>query len=294
MDVQRVVGRVASQNDGLVEWSLLRSAGLSADQAFGATRPLRRLHDGVFLTGYGRVTREQRWRAATLTAPGTVLSHASAADCWGIRPWRGSYDIVTRPGSGGPRRIGALLACRSTRLAGDVTARAGIPITTPARTILDLAPRLTKRQTTKAVREAIRLKVVTPLELRLAAAAHRGRRGAPLVAALGARFETLPIARARSDAEARALEVLDAAGVEPPEVNVLRAGLEADLSWPATRRIIEIDGAGFHLDADEDARRDERWRSAGWSVERISSDIVFDAPFELVALARTERPGTWR
>lgn len=244
------------------------------------------MHDGVFVTGHGRVTREQRWRAATLTAPSSALSHASGGACWQFRPWQARFEVVTRPGSGGPRRLGDLLVCRSACLEGHITSRDGIPITTPARTLIDLAPVLDERATAKCVREALRLRLLTALELRLAVAEHPGRRGVRLLRELAARYERLPIERTRSDAEARALEVLDAADVLAPDLNEEIAGEEADLSWPAQRRIVEIDGPQWHRDPLEDARKEAIWRAAGWTVDRIASDPVFDAPHELVALAR--------
>jgi hypothetical protein len=284
MDVERTAAAVARRNDGLLTWSQLREAGLSRAQAVRVTRGLRALHDGVYVTGHGRVTREQRWRAAVLSTPATVLSHASTGACWGFRPVRNPFETVTRPGSGGPRRIGRLRVHRSEGLEGHCTRRNGIALTTPARTLLDLAPLLTDRQAAKAVRETIRLKLVTALALRLVVAEHPGRRGTVRLRTLAARFDRLPIERTRSDAEARALEVLDAAGIEPPLVNEEIAGEEADLVWPNRHRILEIDGPQWHLDRVEDARKESVWRAHGWMVERISSDPIFDAPERLLAL----------
>lgn len=291
MDVR--VEEVARAHGGLVAWHLLVEAGLPDRRATRAVAGLREVHDGVFLTGHGPLTDHQRRLAATLTAPRTVLSHASGGAHWGFRPWNGGFEVVTRPGNGGPRRIGDLLVCRSSCLTGQIVRRDGIPVTTPARTIIDLAPHLTDRQRAKAVREAIRLRVMTALELRLTLAGHRGRRGTRGLAELAACLERLPIARTRSDAEARALEVLDAAGVRAPDLNHHINEEEADLSWPASRRIIEIDGPQFHQDPDEDARKERAWRAAGWAVDRLPSDAVFDEPEALVALARNaERPPT--
>jgi very-short-patch-repair endonuclease len=99
------------------------------------------------------------------------------------------------------------------------------------------------------------------------------------------RYSGLPIARARSGAEVLALEILRAEGFELPALNVRRAGEEADLSWPTIRLIIEIDGAPFHLDRGEDARKQRAWEAAGWTVRRLPSDDVYEAPHRLLALA---------
>jgi hypothetical protein len=99
------------------------------------------------------------------------------------------------------------------------------------------------------------------------------------------RYTGLPLERARSGAEVRALEILQAAGYAVPRLNVRVAGEEADLSWAAQRALIEVDGGPFHLDAGEDARKQERWERAGWTVRRVSSDDVYDTPERLIALA---------
>ncbi|MEJ7876062.1 MAG: DUF559 domain-containing protein [Solirubrobacterales bacterium] len=70
-----------------------------------------------------------------------------------------------------------------------------------------------------------------------------------------------------------------------PRLNVRVAGEEADLSWPADKLIIEIDGGPFHQDRGEDARKETTWRSAGWQVERIPSDAVYERPSALLAVA---------
>src|SRR2546423_811052 len=67
----------------------------------------RRLHKGVYALTQGKLTRHQRWLAATLTSPDTFLSHASAAACYGCYGFDRTVEMVTRHGSGGRRRIGA-------------------------------------------------------------------------------------------------------------------------------------------------------------------------------------------
>lgn len=289
MDVRAAA--VAEGRDGLIPWRALLDAGLERTAAAREVSRLREVHDGVWLTGKGRITRHQRHLAATLTTLDSTLSHASGGELHGFRRWQGAFEVVTRPGSGGPRRIGDLLVCRSSTVAEHTIMVDGVRVTTAPRTIVDLAAHLTERERATAVREAIRLQTATALELRLVAAAHRGRRGIAGLEALAVRLEKLPLARTRSDAEARALQVLDAADRVIPDVNRWIAGEEADLSWPGTRRILEIDGPQFHQDPAEDARKEAAWRADGWEVHRIGSDLVFDEPHTLVRIARElERP----
>jgi hypothetical protein len=224
-----------------------------------------------------------RWMGATLTAPGTLLSHPSAAAAWGFWSQRGGLVTVTRPGSGGPRRHGGVLAFRSSVLDGDRATLRGIPLTTVPRNLLDLAPGLGERALARAVREAVRLKLTTIAAIAECLGRHRGRRGSRRLLAVLARYTGLPLERARSGAEVRSLEILRSAGYPLPRLNVRVAGEEADLSW-ATNVLIEIDGGAFHLDAGEDARKQARWEGAGWTVQRISADDVYDYPERLLAL----------
>ena len=164
----------------------------------------------------------------------------------------------------------------------EATTLEGIPITTPERTLIDLAPHLDDTDLARAVREAVRLKTTTPSDLFVALARHRGRRGTRRLYETVSRYAQLPINRTRSDAEALALHLLQA---NPPEVNKRIAGEEADLSWPAEKRIVELDGPQFHLDAAEDLRKQRLWERAGWAVRRLPTDDVYLHPERLLAAA---------
>jgi hypothetical protein len=226
-----------------------------------------------------------RWMAATLTAPGSVLSHMSAAVAWGLLSVERGVECVTRPGSGGPRRHGGVLAYRSSTLDGDVVMNRGIPITSVPRTLLDLARTVGDRALARALRESVRLKVMTLAALGDRLEEYRGRRGSRRLAETVARYAGLPLERARSGAEIRALEVLRDANRPLPRLNARIAGEEADLSWPTERLVIEIDGGPFHLDVGEDARKQRIWEKAEWTVRRIPSEHVYERPERLLRLA---------
>jgi hypothetical protein len=226
-----------------------------------------------------------RWMAATLTAPGSVLSHMSAAAAWGMLSMPRPVECVTRPGSGGPRRHGGVLAYRSSVLDGDVEDIEGIPITSVPRTLLDLSRTIGNKALARALREAVRLELTTLAVLRDRLGTYRGRRGSRRLAETVARYAGLPLERARSGAEVRALELLRNANRPLPRLNARVAGEEADLSWPAEKLIIEVDGGPFHLDVGEDARKQQNWERAGWTVRRIPSDDVYEQPERLLRLA---------
>jgi plasmid stabilization system protein ParE len=277
----------ARQDDLVAAWQLLAEGWtrrkVKHHVVAGAWRVI---HHGVYALTQAPLTQRQLWIAATLTAPNSFLSHASAGACWGFRPYDGSYEVVTRPGRGGPRRHGNLLVCRSSVLDGDTTTHQGIPVTTAARTLIDLSPHVGDDATRKAFREAIRLKTTTTALIGQTAQRHRTRPGSSFLAALAARYATLPYRRARSDAECVGLEVLHDADRSPPELNVKVAGEEADFVWRDRKLIIEIDGPQYHLFADEDARKQRVWEGEGFAVRRVPSDDVYEWPGRLVALSR--------
>jgi hypothetical protein len=107
------------------------------------------------------LTQRQRWVAAVLTKPGTFLAEHSAATCFGFWEWDGPYETVVRQGSGGKRRTPALLVAHSKTLEGQTTRKDGLPIVTPERALVDLAPGLETGQLGRVFRESIRLKCTT-------------------------------------------------------------------------------------------------------------------------------------
>jgi very-short-patch-repair endonuclease len=261
-----VLRQIAARQAGCVASWQLRRAGWSWHAIAHRTRGLRRLHDGVYVTGDAPVTRLQRWWAATLTAPGSVLAFASAGAAYEMRPWEGAFEVIVREGEGGPRRYGDLLVCKTRTL--HAMTLDGLPITTPERTLADLWPRLDQKAQGHMLRNALRLKRLTIPSL----AAHldnvSARQRPQTLTNRLQRYQSLQLHRCRSDAEALAVVVLADAGIEPPDINVRIAGEEADLSWPANRLIVEIDGGSFHQDKLEDARKTRIWRAAGWHGTR--------------------------
>src|SRR3954467_14164579 len=161
MDVRALA---AAQTDVVAAWQL-RAAGWTRWQVERRVfeHRWRVVHPGVYALTQSPLTRHQLWMAATLSAPGTALAAASAGACWGFRPWENSFEVVVREGSGGPRRMGGLLVMRTSAM--EKTVRDGIPLTTPERTLIDLAARLDARALAKATREAIRLKTTSATAL---------------------------------------------------------------------------------------------------------------------------------
>jgi hypothetical protein len=137
---------LATLQDGVVaRWQLIR-AGLSERRAECWVRGMQPLCDGVYLAGLAPPTQRQLWWAAVLSSPGTVLSHTSAAACFGLRQVVGPMVTVTRVGNRGREHSRGLhVSYYSLTLRGQITEHEGIPITTVERTIIDLWPHLSPR-----------------------------------------------------------------------------------------------------------------------------------------------------
>src|SRR3954454_13951833 len=272
-----------TQRDLVAAWQLL-DAGWTTKTVrhHAAEHRWCRIHSGVYALTQAPLTDEQRRMAATLTAPGSFLAYASAGAHYGIRSFNGRFETIVRHGNGGPRQHPRVLVSHSKTLDGNTTVHDGIPITSPERTLIDLAAHT---DPARPLREALRLKLLTPYSLAVSLDKHRTRRGTNKLRALNDHYSGIPYSRCRSDAEAKALEILHDAGADPDAVNEEIGGAEADLIYRRQRIIIEIDGPQYHQVAAEDARRQAIWEQAGYTVRRISSDDVYGAPAQLIARA---------
>lgn len=273
----------AVQDELFARWQLLE-AGWSSDGVHGRARreAWRAIHMGVYTRAQGPLTRRQRLRAATLTAPATYLHCLSGAEAYGFHEWDGPYETVVRAGSGGKRRFSDLLVARSGTLEGGVGVARGLPIVSPERVVIELAAELVDRQLRRAFREACRLKCTTAEKIARALA---GQRGTASLGALCDRYATMPYHRCRSDAESRGLEVLHDAGVPPPAVNVGVAGREADYVWRRRRLIVEVMSKEFHPFAIDDLEKKQRWEGAGYTVRYVWANDIYVRPATLVVLS---------
>ena len=283
---------LASEQHNRISRAQLEEAGLSrtAIEHRVEVGRLVRVIEGVFAFPPLIDDDHGTWIAATLASSESYLNRLSAACAWGALDRRPTYETVVRPGSGGPRVLDGIVVYRSTTLDGETTEVDGIPVTTMPRTLLDLACFASNKALARAIRESIRLERTTMRGLGDYLGRCEHRRGCLRLARALGRYRDLPLERARSGAEIRALEILRDAGRSMPRLNVRVAGEEADLSWPREKLIVEIDGGPFHQDVGEDARKEAAWRHAGWHVERVPSDDVYDNPSTFLVLAPSQRP----
>ncbi len=244
-----------------------------------ARRALHRVHPDVVSVGHPLLlTRAGRFMAAVLACgDGAALSHRSAACHRGLRADNRSTIDVTSPKSRG-RGIDAISAhSGATLLPRDVEIVDGIPCTTLARTLLDLAEVVSRRSLERAIDRA---EILRSLDMRpindILARAH-GRKGATTLRTLLSEMQ-LGSTTTRSELEERFLTICRAINRPPDGVNAWLpypggGGAEADFLWRGQRLIVEVDGRETHGTPqafEHDRRRDQRLNLIGWRVVRFT------------------------
>ena len=285
-----LIARLAERQHGVVSLPQLQFLGLSprAVRDRVATGRLTRIHRGVYAVGHGRLTQRGRWMAAVLAyGSKAVLSHRSAAALHGIRANDRPKIDVTIPSPSARSRPGIDVHRSTTLEPSDVTTVDGVPCTSLARTLLDLAEVVDERAVERAVDQA---EVLRKFDLRaveevLSRAA--GRRGAAVLKLVLANYDGPTLTRRQL--EERFFALCRAASLPRPEVNewiTLGDGIayEVDFLWRAERVAVETDGWGSHGTRrafENDRRRDRRLSLAGWTVVRFTWRDVEQSPAEL-------------
>lgn len=275
----RCIAEVAGRQGGCVTRGQLRRLGLSpaAIGRLAARGWLLPIHRGVYSVGHLPRAHEERWWGAVLACgDGAKASFGMGAAALGLlRPSPRLH--VTTPAKRTRPGIATHTAATETAWVG------GLPCTTVARTLLDLAGYVPDRVLESAARQAqVRgvLDVAALGELLLACPRARGVRR--LRAILG---DPVVLAPTRSGPERVALRALLAAGWTWPAVGEEVEGEEVDFAWPRRHLVLEIDGP-THLTPVQrarDRRRDARLVARGWRVVRVPDDRAATAP---AALAR--------
>jgi predicted transcriptional regulator of viral defense system len=291
------VAQFAADREGVMSIRQLRAYGLDDDAVLVRVRSgwLHRLHRGVYAVGHPGVPLRGRFRAAVLACEGgTALGRFSAAAEWGFIPWKPrEVEVVTR---GGPRRIAGVRVHRSRSLVRrDVRWRDGIPVTSPARTLLDLAAVLPERALRRAARQAQAMRLVSVRELREIAERCMGHRGAAKLRAVVADGSTPTVSPLEDDL----LDLLDAAGIERPEINAsLRLGgrtIIPDYLWRDRRLAIEADSATWHdhkLVRENDADKQAILEAHGIRVLRITGEQTLRHPQQTLDRVRAALAAT--
>jgi very-short-patch-repair endonuclease len=284
--VDEAIAAIAAEEHGLITLEELRGLGLgdSAIEHRLARGRLYPVHRGVYAVGYRRLSLQARWLAAVRAAgEGAVLSHEAAADLWGLRASKGRWIDVTVPAK---RRAPEGVRIHRTTLApSEVTKRGPIRVTTPTRTLLDLASQVEERALERALREAIYLRLTTTASLTSCLSTHHGGRG---TRALRKLLPDANTGRTRSDLEQDFLTFLRKHKL-PPQLNKVIEGFEVDCVWRNQRLVVELDGGAAHDTPhgfENDRARDEQLLAAGWRVMRVTPRRLRRKPEALAAHLR--------
>jgi len=303
----RRILEMATQTHGVVSRSSLLEAGFSRGFIRGRVEAgwLLPLARGVYAVGHP-LGSEAAVLAATLVASGrgSAIAGVSAAALWGIHRWNGPVEVV-RPGARSPTRFRlerpGLLRPRAVRVRRtarldprEFRTRAGLRTTNVERTLLDLASAVGDRDLRSAFNEADRLGLLDRNRLLECVAAGRGLPGA-------SSFRRLVETRhpethsSESELETMFMDLCRRYGLPVPEPNPVVCGYRVDCLWRDQRLIAELDGFEFHrgrMAFERDAARDADLRLAGYSVIRITYEMLVHRPRQTALLVRSQmEPG---
>ena len=270
------------------------AAGLSAPavRARRAVGRLHRIHHTVYsLVPKELLKREGLYMAAVLACgDGAVLSHRSAAALLGLRDWGHTKIEATVPRRSRRSHDGIKVHCSTTLTDNDVTVVNGIPCTSIARTLLDLAEVVTHRQLERAFDQA----EIIEHPLNITAVLDQIARNPTRPGAKRCRLvlETHYIGKTptANENEEALLAITRPLGIPDPQCNayiVLDDGgpaIKADFVWRDRRVIVEADSDRWHNTHqrfEADRVRDQRLMAAGWTVIRTTWRQMKYRPHEL-------------
>ncbi len=268
--------KLAARQHGVVSLQQLGDLGYSRSDVSRHTRAgrLQRLLPLIYRVAGTPSSLEQRAIAAALWAgPDAVVSHQTAAALWQMCGPGNSIDVsssrrITSPPAGVQAHLGDVPNRDRGRLRG-------VPVTSPARTLLDLAAQRTEGRLLPVVERAILGDLVAPAQVLDVLRRNPGRRGCRRLAGC------LDLAGS-SALERRVQELLAGAGL-PPHVREHPVGdFRLDFAWPDVRVAIEADGRRWHSSApafERDRAKHNLLTRSGWRVLRLTwRDLADPAP----------------
>lgn len=289
-DIDGRIAHIAGRQRGRICSPQLRSAGISRTAVQWRVRRSRLfpLHYGVYAAGHpGPVALGDETAALLAAGMDAVIGGLSAAALWGLIhpvPADGPIEILVPR----QRRLtlpGVTVQRTSILLPRDVAIKDGLPLTSPARTLLDLAEQSTLRRVELAFDRGLVDRLLTRAHVSDVIDRANGRRGAGVLRALlepDRRTATVT----RSEAEERMLALIRSAQLPAPRVNARLHGYEVDFYWPAEGVVVEVDGFRFHSSRrafEHDRRKDGALTAAGVVVNRVTWSAIDREPLAVIA-----------
>lgn len=286
--VDLLLAELAERQHGVVAIWQLYVLGFSAREVEWRlqTGRLHRIYRGVYAVGHAKLTERGRWMAAVLRfGEEALLSHRSGAGLRSLLPDARAVIDVTVPGRSRSGVDGIRLHQPRSLHPDDVDVHDGVPTTSVARLLLDVAATEPRRRLERVFEAAERERVLDMTRLRELIERTRGHSGRkPLIALIAAVTE--PHHHTRSELEERFLGLCRAAGIPEPSVNAWVEGHEVDMLWREQRVIVELDGWEFHRTRgafERDHDRAARLRLKGYEVLRFTWRQLEREPHVVIA-----------
>jgi very-short-patch-repair endonuclease len=236
--------------------------------AIGRLHPI---HEGVYAVGRRDLADEGRFMAAVLRCGrSSFLSHRSATALWGIEDAHGGPIHISGPPSLAARPNGIAVHRRTGLREHDIVRHKGIPVTSPALTIVDLAAHASSTRLEAAINAADKLDRIDPDSLRRAVDALPRRPGRAQVRKL---LDRRTFVLTDSELERNFLPSARRAGLPPPLTQQRLNGFRVDFLWPDLGLVVETDGLRYHRTPSEQAKdrlRDQAHTAAGLTPLRFT------------------------
>lgn len=258
-------------------------------------RRLHRVHHAVYAVGHKRLTAKGRWMAAVLACGArAVLSHAEAAALHDLRRIPSGKVSVTAPS----RHNLSGIRCHYMRTLQpqDCTVVDAIPVTSLARTYLDLAEIFNHARLIDALEAGERQDKLDVGAIQDVIGRNPGRHGIPpLQAALAELTDAPPLLQ--SELERAFRHLVRTYHLPQPQFNVYIEGELVDVVWPEHRLVVQVDGFKWHRGKrafGTDRKLDRKLVRAHWRVVRFTDDQVAEDPAAVGAeLSELLRDGPW-
>lgn len=291
--VQSLWGRVwerAWKQHGVISRRQLLDLGLTGP-AIRWALAAGRLHStewrGVYAVGRPELTPYGRLMGAVLCFEPAVLSHDSAGELWRIWKPREPVLHLSVPAATRRRpRWGVTVHRRAVLAPGDLTRQRGIPVTTPIRTVIDLAASCDRRGAEALINQADGRALLKIETLREEIDRASGQPGVPLLRGV---LDRDSFVLTESELERLLVPLARAAGLPKPQSQRRFGRARVDFFWPGLNLVVECDSLRYHrtrLEQRNDRERDHAHLLAGRTSVRFTHDQIAHDPGHVVATLR--------
>ncbi|HEY2161837.1 MAG TPA: type IV toxin-antitoxin system AbiEi family antitoxin domain-containing protein [Solirubrobacteraceae bacterium] len=275
--IDKRIAALAKRQHGYVRRAELLRLGLGREMITRRIKSGRLIpvYRGVYAVGHLPQHPLDRAYAALLACGGkAVLSHASAATVYGVyRRWEPPFD-VTAPSV---RQHKGIRIHRATLTREDVTVQLGLRVTSPSRTLLDMAPRLSDKQLRRAFNNLRLSHGLQPHQLTKVIDRFPGHPGVGGLRPLAATTRN----PTRSKLEDKFADFCERHGLPEPLLNHKINGREVDAFFPEHRLIVEVDGRDTHagpVSFEDDRERDAAMLALGLATVRVTEERIDNEP----------------